>query len=223
MVRTVHLRSILDILWWKSLQSMGNVPRRTHLGRNGSSKSKNKKKQKDTSRLHSPEGASVSDIESFNSDMSTKNGFTDKETLELSQAFSHFDKNHDGKISSDELASVIKILRFNISESEVEEMIRIVDKNENGFVDYDEYLSLMRRFSKNTPNRDVDEKTLEAFRVFDLDGNGFIDRQELQCVMKTLGENLSEDDVKEMFSEADLNGDGKIDYKEFSRLISHLS
>lgn len=58
----------------------------------------------------------------------------------------------------------------------------------------------------------MDEKTREAFRVFDLDGNGYIDKNELRHVMKRLGENLSEDDVKEMFREADLNNDGKIDF-----------
>jgi len=56
-------------------------------------------------------------------------------------------------------------------------------------------------------------KKLEAFRVFDMDGNGYIDKHELKCVMRRLGENLSEDDLKAMFSEADLNGDGLIDFE----------
>lgn len=72
---------------------------------------------------------------------------------------------------------------------------------------------MMQRFSQQPPNLpSMDEKTREAFRVFDLDGNGYIDKNELRHVMKRLGENLSEDDVKEMFREADLNNDGKIDF-----------
>lgn len=56
------------------------------------------------------------------------------------------------------------------------------------------------------------EKQLEAFKVFDMDGNGYIDKHELRYTMRRLGENLSEEDVKDMFKEADLNGDGMIDF-----------
>ena len=50
-------------------------------------------------------------------------------------------------------------------------------------------------------------------QVFDIDGNGYIDANELRLTMNNLGENLSEDDVKAMIREADINGDGRIDYE----------
>lgn len=49
--------------------------------------------------------------------------------------------------------------------------------------------------------------------MFDIDGNGVIDAQELRLTMQNLGENLSEEDVQCMIAEADMNGDGKIDYE----------
>lgn len=151
------------------------------------------------------------------SEQRLKNGPTDKDIQELKQAFDMFDKNHDGKISSEELGCVLRTLGHNSSPREVEEMIKNVDTNENGFVEYDEFITMMKRASKEQDNSE-DAKKREAFNVFDMDGNGYIDKHELKYVMRRLGENLSDEDLKAMFSEADLNGDGLIDYEEFSRL-----
>ena len=50
------------------------------------------------------------------------------------------------------------------------------------------------------------------FAVFDNDGDGFISPAELRQVMMNLGEKLSEAEVDEMVREADIDGDGRIDY-----------
>ena len=47
------------------------------------------------------------------------------------------------------------------------------------------------------------------------DGNGFISAAELRHVMTNLGEKLSEQEVEEMIREADVDGDGQINYDEF--------
>jgi len=38
--------------------------------------------------------------------------------------------------------------------------------------------------------------------------------------MMSLGENLSDEEVNQMIKEADLNGDGEIDFDEFMRMLS---
>ena len=89
--------------------------------------------------------------------------------------------------------------------------------SENGYVEFDEFMTMMRRHKENDEAEldpdSAEAKKREAFKVFDMDGNGFIDKHELKYVMRRLGENLSEDDLKAMFHEADLNGDGYIDYE----------
>lgn len=59
----------------------------------------------------------------------------------------------------------------------------------------------------------------EAFKVFDMDGNGTIDEKELRVTMKKLGEKLSDEDIRAMIRAADKNGDGKIDYEEFIKMM----
>lgn len=59
----------------------------------------------------------------------------------------------------------------------------------------------------------------EAFKIFDRDGNGYIDAKELKQVVTRLGQVLTSDEADEFMLEADLDGDGKLDYNEFVRMM----
>jgi hypothetical protein len=81
---------------------------------------------------------------------------------------------------------------------------------------------MMARKMKDT---DSEDEVREAFKVFDKDGNGFISAAELRHVMTNLGEKLSDNEVEEMIREADVDGDGQINYDECvaaSLLFSYL-
>ena len=94
------------------------------------------------------------------------------------------------------------------------DMIRNVDKNSNGAIDFNEFIEMMlRRDSK------IEEDVLHAFRVFDRDGDGLISAEELKLTMNNLGEPLTDHEVKSMIEAADIDGDGRINFQEFSRLM----
>lgn len=80
----------------------------------------------------------------------------------------------------------------------------------NGTIDFPEFLTMMSRKMKDT---DSEEELREAFRVFDKDGNGFISAAELRHVMTNLGEKLTDEEVDEMIREADIDGDGQVNYE----------
>lgn len=51
------------------------------------------------------------------------------------------------------------------------------------------------------------------------DGNGYISAAELRHVMTNLGEKLTDEEVDEMIREADIDGDGQVNYEgELSRM-----
>ena len=50
-------------------------------------------------------------------------------------------------------------------------------------------------------------------QMFDRDRNGYISASELKLAMKELGVVLSDADVSAMIREADIDGDGKINYQ----------
>ncbi len=56
-------------------------------------------------------------------------------------------------------------------------------------------------------------------RVFDRDGDGLISEEELRLTMNNLGEPLTDSEVRSMIEEADLDGDGRINFQEFARLM----
>ena len=81
----------------------------------------------------------------------------------------------------------------NISPSNTQDIIRSVDKNSNGVVDFEEFVELMERAKastgkKNTTSNSEEEELRNAFNVFDKDGNGTISSKELASVMEALGE-----------------------------------
>lgn len=60
----------------------------------------------------------------------------------------------------------------------------------------------------------------EAFRIFDKNKNGFIEAHELRSVTTNLGQKLTDEEFAEFWAEADLDRDGKLDYDEFTRIMS---
>lgn len=88
----------------------------------------------------------------------------------------------------------------------------------NGTIDFPEFLTMMARKMKDT---DSEEEIREAFRVFDKDGNGFISAAELRHVMTNLGEKLTDEEVDEMIREADIDGDGQVNYEGKCQTQSH--
>ena len=96
-------------------------------------------------------------------------------------------------------------------------MINEVDADGNGTIDFPEFLMLMSQKMKET---DSEEDIKEAFRVFDKDSSGFISAGELSHVMSNLGEKLTEEEVDEMIREADMDGDGRINYEDFVAMMT---
>jgi len=114
---------------------------------------------------------------------------TEEQIAEFKEAFSLFDKDGDGTITTKELGTVMRSLGQNPTEAELQDMINEADADGNGTIDFPEFLSLMARKMKDT---DTEEELVEAFKVFDRDGNGFISAAELRHVMTNLGEKLTE-------------------------------
>ncbi|CDI79520.1 calmodulin, putative [Eimeria praecox] len=137
---------------------------------------------------------------------------TEEQIAEFKEAFSLFDKDGDGTITTKELGTVMRSLGQNPTEAELQDMINEVDADGNGTIDFPEFLTLMARKMKDT---DSEEELIEAFKVFDRDGNGLISAAELRHVMTNLGEKLTDEEVDEMIREADIDGDGQINYEEF--------
>ena len=65
-------------------------------------------------------------------------------------------------------------------------------------------------------------KLLSAFRSVDKDGSGHISTQELSRAIKATGLHKTKDELKAIFTAADTNGDGQLDWDEFKRVMQTM-
>lgn len=75
---------------------------------------------------------------------------TEEQIAEFKEAFSLFDKDGDGTITTKELGTVMRSLGQNPTEAELQGMINEVDADGNGTIDFPEFLSLMARKMKDS-------------------------------------------------------------------------
>ncbi len=130
----------------------------------------------------------------------------------LWDAFKVFDSDGSGEITAKELGEVMQSLGKNPTEAELKKMIHEVDINFSGTIDFEEFKTLMISKMGDRKSR------LElAFSVFDRDGSGYICPSELTEVMSQFG--LTEKELEELFTEVDNDGDLKIDFEEFCKLV----
>ncbi|KAK8532086.1 hypothetical protein V6N12_053535 [Hibiscus sabdariffa] len=120
----------------------------------------------------------------------------EQQIAEFEEAFCLLDKDGDGCISMEELAVAIKSLDHDPTAEELRNMINEVDTDAEG-----------------------EEELKEAFRVFDRDQDGYISPYELRQGMINIGETLTDEELDQMIREVDLDGEGRVNYEEFLRMM----
>jgi len=139
------------------------------------------------------------------------------QVAEFQDAFSIVDTDHDGFVASSQLGQVLKSIGENPTDAEVQDMINEIDFDGSGTFEFPEFLNMMAR---KVSDLEAEDEIREAFQFFDRDGNGYITRHELKSVMMNLGEKLTDHECNQLVEEADIDGDGKIDYEEFYFLMA---
>lgn len=130
----------------------------------------------------------------------------------LWKAFSVFDADSSGAISIEELEMVMKSLGQNPNSTELRDLIKEVDLDNSGSIDFEEFQALMIAREGDRLSR-----LKLAFSVFDKDNSGRITADEMQSVMSQF--ELTDSELEEMVREVDEDGNGSIDFEEFCRLV----
>ena len=127
-------------------------------------------------------------------------------------AFALFDKDGSGSISADELGTVMRSLGETPTDAQVKQMVAEVDESGDGEIDFDEFCGMMKKKMRES---NEEEELKAAFRCFDQDRSGTITKAELVKILTTLGQPLTPTQVEEVWSEADRDNSGTIEYGEF--------
>ncbi|XP_048729333.1 calmodulin-like protein 5 isoform X2 [Ostrea edulis] len=139
---------------------------------------------------------------------------TPEQIEEFKKAFSSIDLNKDGKISNKELVQAAKLLGINITAEEAKDLIRSVDLDKDGNISLEEYVLLM----KDTYLRIelTCERYKASFMLIDQNNDGVISFEELVRALAFKKEQYDLNQVREIFSAADSDKDGSINFKEFA-------
>ena len=140
----------------------------------------------------------------------------DNEINHLKKIFEAFNLQKDGQISYQELKKGLKELKCcRISDEELCELFKSIDVDQNGKIDYTEFLAA-------TIQKKIylqEEKLFEAFCTFDKDDCGKIKKEELMSVLNA--DPQQEAEIEKIIKEVDKTGEGSIDYKEFLEMMGY--
>lgn len=124
-------------------------------------------------------------------------------------AFKSVDLNNDGKICFDEFARVLSDTGppfTNVNEDGVKILFSLADSDSNGHLDFDEFIT----WQKST------RSLLDSFLKLDLDHDGVISKDEWRVALGKAGLDWTAEECNESFDGADTNGDGFLDFAEYT-------
>lgn len=140
----------------------------------------------------------------------------------MKEAFALINLDTDNCISLDEFSKAMAAI--GIDAVTATQLFNRFDPDGNGQLDTEEFFAYAAKGSgevralirKGLPIADDVNKILEVFQAWDTDGDGTISRHELEHVLLLLNPSFARKDVSKVMKAADRNGDGFIDYQEFT-------
>ena len=140
----------------------------------------------------------------------------ENEITDLKKTFDAFNTQKDGQISYNELKEGLsKLNSCHIVEEEIKSLFDNIDMDKNGKIDYTEFIAASMQ-KKQYLNQ---EKLYEAFCKLDINKSGKINKEELMKILQL--EPKQEKEAEQCIRQADKDGDGGINYKEFLELMGY--
>ncbi|CEP02697.1 hypothetical protein PBRA_002664 [Plasmodiophora brassicae] len=134
--------------------------------------------------------------------VSAKRGLSDMEIAELDEIFSLVDKSHAGFITPDVFTELLLMLGVETTLEEVDAMIKEIDKNSDGRVEFAEFVAVMSRKLSDYYTAD---QVKNAFKVFSHSQRpGCIRRSDLISALTSYGADmLTRNQATDLLQEVD--------------------
>lgn len=143
-----------------------------------------------------------------------------EEIADLRDQFNAMDMDRNGTITLEEMRQALaKDQPFAMKEGKVLEILRAIDSNSDGLVDFQEFVAAALHVHQ-LEELDVEkwnQRTRAAFDKFDSDKDGYITPDELRTYTGMKGS------IDNLLDEADTDKDGRISLPEFQRLLRQVS
>uniref|UniRef100_A0A1B6C848 EF-hand domain-containing protein n=1 Tax=Clastoptera arizonana TaxID=38151 RepID=A0A1B6C848_9HEMI len=138
----------------------------------------------------------------------------------LKKAFSAFDTEKKGSISVEMVGTILEMIGCSQSEKSLKEIIKEVDEDGSGELDFSEFCSLAAKFMEEEEDEEAVKRELkQAFKFFDREGNGYITTEVFRDILEELDDDLDDEELDKMIEEIDADGSGTVDFDEFMAVM----
>jgi len=138
----------------------------------------------------------------------------------LKRAFDSFDQERRGAISTDIVATILKMMGHPVNRSILNQVIEEVDVDGSGELEFNEFVLLATKFMNEEDEEEMKKELKEAFRLYDKEGDGFIPTKVLREILKELDDKLTDEELDGMIDEIDADGSGTVDFDEFMDMMT---
>lgn len=144
------------------------------------------------------------------------NEMSNKEIEKLRETFCAMDLDKSGFISSEELEKGFKNVGLSVSKEELDRLVKNIDDQNNGKIDYSEFLLAAMDFNKNVDK----EKLSSAFNYFDIDASGYISINNIEDAFLRFGKQIvNKKELNSIIEEVAGKGKDKITLDEFMKMF----
>lgn len=135
---------------------------------------------------------------------------------QLRSLFDIFDVEHTGKIDARELKAALRALGVPVKVEQLQSMMASMGRSLTESITFQDFLMITEA---NLPARDSDETLKQTFVLFGGDESGYITIEHLKQACEELNENIPEVELRQMIHEADRDGDGRVTFADFVRIM----
>lgn len=138
----------------------------------------------------------------------------------LKKAFDAFDHEKKGCIGTGMVGTILSMLGYDLSEKMLQDIIKEVDEDGSGELEFEEFCTLSARFLVEEDTEALQQELREAFRLYDKEGNGYITTDVFRGILHELDDKLSPEELDLMIEEIDADGSGTLDFDEFMEVMT---
>lgn len=156
-----------------------------------------------------------------------------KERIERSmmKMFFEADVDNNGVLDKGEFLACLRNLDFGLTKKEINYLLSQVDKNQDGYVSYEEFIPmavevmieiLKDKILENDTTPELQQHFFETFSKYDTKGNGRLSLTQLRDALSSVG--LSTIQVQTIVAEAAMDQDAGalVNIKSFSRVVAQM-
>jgi calmodulin len=122
---------------------------------------------------------------------------------------------HAGQIATGELVPALRSLGLNVDEAEAPRLLG----DAAGAIDFPAFLAVAAPKMVGTAGRQTAESLAKCFDVFDDARSGSIPAEQLRQAMTSHGDRLTEEEADAMVREADTRGEGRVECREYVKVL----